>query len=168
MSFRLDHDSSISRQVRRLARREMDAALENLAGDQPHDDDVFEARKSLKKVRALLRLLRKPLGKDYQRFDARLRAAAHALSHLRDADVTLDTLARLKGTYPTVLTPTVLRRVKHGLNVRRRRTRRHTAPYVARARGVLERTRRAVPQRLERVARFRATRAGVVRSYRES
>jgi CHAD domain-containing protein len=168
MAFRLDHDSSITRQVRRLARREMDAALEALAGDPPTDEDVFEARKSLKKVRALLRLLRKPLGKDYQRFDDRLQAAAHALSRLRDADVTVDTLGRLHALYPTVVTPSVWRRVSRGLRVRRRRTRRHTAPYVARARGALERTRRAVPQQLAQVARFRATRAGVVRGYRES
>jgi CHAD domain-containing protein len=66
------------------------------------------------------------------------------------------------------VTPSVWRRVGHGLEVRRRRTRRHTGPYAARARRALGRTRRTLPRQLERVARFRATRAGVVRGYRES
>lgn len=44
MAFRLDRDSWITRQIR-LARCELDAALEILNGDHPTDDDVFGARR---------------------------------------------------------------------------------------------------------------------------
>ncbi|MGN6558865.1 MAG: CHAD domain-containing protein [Solirubrobacterales bacterium] len=57
---------------------------------------IYGARKDMKKLRAVLRLLREELGKKaYRRENARFRAAGRALSQARDAEVKLETLAAL-------------------------------------------------------------------------
>jgi CHAD domain-containing protein len=66
------------------------------AGEVESADAVHGARKDLKKLRTVLRLLRDALGKKrHRRADARFRNAARALSGARDAEVKLETLKGL-------------------------------------------------------------------------
>jgi CHAD domain-containing protein len=85
--------------LRRIARGRVEKALERLRGaegDEPAEA-IHGARKDLKKLRSVLRLLREELGK--KRFRAeneRYRDAGRLLSASRDAAVKLETLRELE------------------------------------------------------------------------
>jgi CHAD domain-containing protein len=67
---------------------------------------VHEARKAIKRMRALARLLRHELGEsEFQRVNDSLRAAGARLAGARDAEVRLATLHALSERYPKALTP---------------------------------------------------------------
>ena len=83
----------------RIARGRIDHAIEELRGktDSTPEEAVHEARKDMKKVRALLRLLRGEVGdKTFARENACFRDAARELAGARDADVMLATLGALE------------------------------------------------------------------------
>lgn len=83
--------------LRKQLREQVDGALAALAKEHVSDDDVHLARRSLKKARALLRLLRPSLGNArYRSLNATLRDAASPLSQVRDARVLLETLHALE------------------------------------------------------------------------
>jgi CHAD domain-containing protein len=91
----------------------------NLAiGSDPIEDDrtgsrstdpaelVHEARKAIKRMRALARLLRDELGEqEFSRVNASLRSAGRRLAGARDADVRLATLRELIERHPHALGP---------------------------------------------------------------
>jgi CHAD domain-containing protein len=84
--------------LRRIAHAELSDALK-LAQDPGSSSPLHALRKSVKKTRGLLRLLR-PVFADFTTENAALRDAAAGISALRDAEVmrlTLDTLAALPG-----------------------------------------------------------------------
>ena len=92
--------------VARMARGRIDDAVDELQGttDSSPEDAVHEARKGIKKLRALLRLTRNELGDEiYRRDNQTFRDAAQLLSGVRDADVMLATLADLQERYPDEL-----------------------------------------------------------------
>ena len=83
--------------ARRIACTQMTAALRALERRPLSDGDVHSARKSLKKARAMLRLLRPSIGDQAYRWEnALLRDTARPLSEVRDAMVLLQTLDRLE------------------------------------------------------------------------
>jgi hypothetical protein len=79
--------------VRAAIRVQIASALAQLKRRTPSDQEVHAARKSIKKARAAVRLVRDILGKSlYQRENNALRDAAHPLSATRDAKILLDVL----------------------------------------------------------------------------
>jgi CHAD domain-containing protein len=77
------------------------------AGSRPVDraELVHEARKAIKRMRALARLLRYELGEqELERVNSSLRAAGQRLAGARDAEVRLATLQRLRTRHPKALT----------------------------------------------------------------
>ena len=67
---------------------------------------VHEARKAIKRMRALARLLRDELGEqEFSRVNASLRSAGRRLGGARDADVRLATLRELVERHPHALAP---------------------------------------------------------------
>src|SRR5262249_31340866 len=75
----------ISKQLRRLIRKQLSSALDELSQPAPDQGAIHEARKSIKRVRAVLRVVKNPLGAACRVEDQRLRWAARGLSSLRDA-----------------------------------------------------------------------------------
>jgi CHAD domain-containing protein len=78
------------------------------AGSRPADpaELVHEARKAIKRMRALARLLRDELGEpEFVRVNASLRSAGRRLAGARDADVRLATLRELIERHPRTLAP---------------------------------------------------------------
>jgi CHAD domain-containing protein len=74
------------------------------AGGVPDQKAVHETRKAIKRLRALLRVLREELGeRGYEREDAALRDIARQLSGARDAAVMLATLDALVKRHPREL-----------------------------------------------------------------
>jgi CHAD domain-containing protein len=100
MSFELKPGQSVRKGVRRLAREQMDDALAQLAAPRSgaRDNAVHEIRKALKKVRAVLRLVRPVIAKRaFRAENTCLRDAGRPLTEVRDAKIlieTLDALAR--------------------------------------------------------------------------
>jgi CHAD domain-containing protein len=87
-----------------MALAQIDLALDALAdgdGVAPSEKGVHDARKALKRLRALLRLLRHELGeRAYARESATLREISRRLSEARDAAVMLATLDALIARHP--------------------------------------------------------------------
>ncbi|MDW5596066.1 CHAD domain-containing protein [Conexibacter stalactiti] len=98
MSYRLSLADAPAASIRACAREQLNGAVREL--ESPGDDPakaIHQARKHLKKTRALLRLVRPALGeRAYRAENDALRDAAAKLSATRDADVlvaTVDALA---------------------------------------------------------------------------
>jgi len=97
MAYRLSIADDVPSSVRMCAREQLVGAIERL--ERAEEDPVkavHEARKHVKKTRALLRLVRPALGrKVYGHENATLRDAGLALSGARDADVVVQTVTKL-------------------------------------------------------------------------
>ena len=95
MSYGLSFDETPAESVQRVRREQLEAAAEGL--EHGHDDDpveaVHDARKRIKKTRALLRLARPGMkNKAYRRRNRALRDTGRAMSGARDADVVAETV----------------------------------------------------------------------------
>jgi CHAD domain-containing protein len=98
MSFQLRSEEPLRKSLRRIVRKQMDAVVEELtaAPKGTRDEVVHEVRKSLKKIRAVLRLVRPVMGeKYYRRENACFRDAARPLTEVRDARILIETLDKL-------------------------------------------------------------------------
>lgn len=99
MSLRLSNKMSPVAGVRRLARRELSKAVDALTQPRRPAESVHVARKHVKKVRALLRLVRKRTGsKFFLSENKALRELGRQLSTVRDAQVVLAVLNGLRET----------------------------------------------------------------------
>jgi CHAD domain-containing protein len=103
MAYRLSiAEDAVADGARACAREQLAGAVQRLerAGEDPVGA-VHDARKHLKKTRALLRLARPALGrKAYRRENDALRDVGLALSGTRDADVLVETATRLAERAP--------------------------------------------------------------------
>jgi CHAD domain-containing protein len=101
-SFRIVPGEPVPDEVRRVAVGRIDHALDELRGNSESSraEAVHEARKDMKKLRALLRLVRGELGEElYAHENACFRDTARQLSGVRDADVMIHTLSDLEARY---------------------------------------------------------------------
>jgi CHAD domain-containing protein len=97
MAYRLERGESVIAGLKRIAQDEIESAGAQLSGDRRgRDKAIHEARKSIKKVRALLRLVSAESGGVYPRENARLRDIAGVLSAFRDDVVIIETFDDLK------------------------------------------------------------------------
>ncbi len=98
-AYSLELGEPVPNEIARIARGRIDDALDELSGatESSPEDAVHGARKDMKKLRALLRLVRGEIGeKVYRREMATFRDAGRELSGVRDADVMLATLESLE------------------------------------------------------------------------
>ncbi len=120
MAGTLRRNESGAHGTRRLARREIADALRALERRPLTDDAVHEARKSLKRARSMLRLLREGLGDEaYRRENTALRDAARPLSEIRDGKVLLDAFEQLLAHCPGSPAPAATDRLHRVLVGRR-------------------------------------------------
>jgi CHAD domain-containing protein len=104
MPYRLNYEASIETQVRDLTGEELeDAANQLRTAHSEVTGAIHESRKSLKKARALLRLVQPHLGPFYRQENDSLRQIARELSEIRDAGAIVDTLRELRKRYPDQL-----------------------------------------------------------------
>jgi len=98
MAFELKLRESLRKAVPRIVRKQLDRASEVLTGVRrvSRDEAVHEWRTSVKKIRAVLRLVRPEIGrKTYSKQNARFREAARPLSEVRDAKILVEGLDKL-------------------------------------------------------------------------
>ncbi len=101
MAYRLKPHDRIDQEMKRVLREEAEAAAEQLlmAGKGNGEEAVHEARKSVKKIRAALRLVRGEIGGVYRQESARFREIGQKLSELRDAGAMVETFDGLRKGY---------------------------------------------------------------------
>lgn len=93
-TFRLD-DERLGDGVHRIVDEQVGRAVAELRGQtsQSRDEEVHEARKRCKRLRALLRLVRDRLGTDlYRRENVAIRDASRLVAPVRDAQILVATL----------------------------------------------------------------------------
>lgn len=96
MSYSFKITDRLGTGVRRIGVQQIDAALARLGSDKDPAKTIHETRKSLKKLRSLLRLAKPALGDGvFARENVRYRDIGRSLSGSRDATVRFETLARL-------------------------------------------------------------------------
>ena len=160
-AYRIDPEEPLPAEIARVARGRIEHALDELLGetDSSPEDAVHEARKDMKKLRALLRLARAELGREtFARENACFRDAARELAGVRDADVMLETLAKLDLPAPELRARLERHRAHDGAGDRRAAS--------LRAVGMLEAALARVSDwPLERDS-FNALAGGLQRSYR--
>lgn len=121
MAYRLARtDSSAESAVRRIAREQIDAAVQAI--DDPAvapDVAVHELRKHCKKVRGLLRLVR-PTFADYAAENAAFRDIARGVSPMRDANVLIATYDDVVVRYADQIERPALAAIRRRLTLRRK------------------------------------------------
>jgi CHAD domain-containing protein len=120
MSFRI-RKKPIRREVLRVAREVLECSLKEVltVGDQSRSTAVHEARKQLKILRALLRLVRPATGNAfYKRENAALREVAQTMSPIRDSHVRVQTVDKLIASSKTRRPPAALARVRAAMLAR--------------------------------------------------
>jgi CHAD domain-containing protein len=101
-AYRLKGRESVAEGIRRIARGRADKAIEQLGEASGEDlaDRVHAARKDLKKLRAVVRLVRAELGDEFYRAEnERYRDAGRLLGRSRDTEVKVETLDALRERY---------------------------------------------------------------------
>ncbi|MEV4420247.1 CHAD domain-containing protein [Patulibacter sp. NPDC049589] len=118
MAYRIAPDEPLGEGLRRSARDQLEGAVDALEHRYATDPGkaIHDARKRIKKTRALLRLARPAVGREVaRRENAALRAAAATLSAARDADVLVQTVDDLATRYAGHLPSTTFEIVRHEL-----------------------------------------------------
>ena len=101
MSYALSFDESPAEAVERVRREQLEAAAAGLREDPTDAEAIHDARKRIKKTRALLRLARPVMKrKAFQTRNHALRDAGRELSAARDAEVLAETVGDLAERYP--------------------------------------------------------------------
>lgn len=165
MAFRLRHRRAVGDELAKLAKKELRKALDSLSSGEPDDDAIHAARVSLKKVRALLRLVESDTRTRVVREQKRLRNAARELSTLRDDDAARATLRILRDRYPTVITREICAAIDRGLRARSRPLKARSTRTLNSVTGQIRRARKTTPARIRRVRQIDTVRAGMVDEY---
>jgi hypothetical protein len=170
MAYRLKPGKQARKELSRIVAKELDRVAAALRRVPPPDEAVHDARKRVKKIRAVLRLLRSSLGSDYRRHNERLRTVSHQLSAIRDADALIEMMSKVRRHYPAIVTAAVFAAVRQGLGSRKRgaAARSHSDrrwPLLLRE---VKRSAKALPPRIRETTRVAAIRRGLLRGYRDA
>ena len=97
MAFRFKLNEPVEKGFRRIGLEQIERAERELSASESLEVATHETRKSLKRIRALLRLVRPGLGDTvYRTENARFRDIGALLSSARDSDVLLQTVTKLE------------------------------------------------------------------------
>lgn len=142
-SIRIDTDTGLRGEIRRIAGKRTSSALNALGKiSKDPDEAVHRVRKELKKLRALLRLVRAGLGESrYKKENRMFRDAARKLADFRDASVSMELVEALRESRKEDLSVDSLRMVDERVRSLHRK---------ARAKGGLRRAAREARRILKR------------------
>jgi hypothetical protein len=103
MTYRFKLQEPIGQAVRRVGLEQIEIATAKLAGTDDISTAIHDARRCLKRLRALLRLIEPGLAEAlYRREAARLAGIGRLLSGARDLDVMRQTLGKLESRFQTL------------------------------------------------------------------
>ena len=124
MTYRLKPDEPLPTGIKRIATEQIEKAIKELSATDELgvDEAVHQARKRLKKTRAVVRLVRDRLGSEiYKQENARFRDLARNLAKLRDANVQIETLDNLTDHFAETVAPETFTDMRRELRVDYRR-----------------------------------------------
>lgn len=99
MAYRINIHGTLGNNVREIVGEQIEKSLKVLSAKPNHASSIHETRKSMKRIRAIIKLVRPALSKSlYRQENQRFRAIANQLSHARDSDVLIETLLKLEST----------------------------------------------------------------------
>ncbi len=114
-------DAPLSGELRRITVEQFDRSIQGLRAREDIDVAVHSARKSMKRLRAILRLVRPAIGeKIYKSENALLRDTARRLAPIRDGRVLVETVSALRAHYSTHLSREAFAGVERQLRDRHR------------------------------------------------
>ncbi|UAW97237.1 CHAD domain-containing protein [Halopseudomonas nanhaiensis] len=120
MSYHLRPDRKAPREILRVVSKRLGKARSALTAPKgERARGVHQARKRFKEMRAVLRLVRKPLGKDFDRENQRIRDAARLLSSSRDVTAIVESWDALAATDTDLFQQAQLRAVRKRLASRK-------------------------------------------------
>lgn len=122
-SFRLLPGEPLGAGLKRLGVDEIDQAISGFYdGEEAFREAVHESRKSLKRIRALLRLIRYEIGDKIYRFENTwMRDTARLISEARDAAVMVNAIGDIRDLYRPLLAEGTFDETREKLVVRRDR-----------------------------------------------
>lgn len=124
--FELSDAELLSDGLRRLSLEEFDRAIGGLVSGSDVDVAIHEARKSMKRLRAVLRLIRDDLGDErYRAENDLLRNTARLIAPVRDAAVLVTTVATIRSRFAAHLRRTAFETLEYNLTQRHLDTRAH-------------------------------------------
>src|SRR5262252_7950402 len=105
MGFRLKPDQAVSSEVRRIVLKQFDLATAELKsiGDPESDEAIHDARRRVKKIRAVMRLVQPVLNRAYRAVDRDLKNVSKMLAPVADGQGIIVTLEALAHRYRKVL-----------------------------------------------------------------
>jgi CHAD domain-containing protein len=98
MSYQLRWQETPGEGLQRICRKQIELALDITSGSkEAKDTPVHDTRRHLKKARAVMRLVRKEIGRAlFKKHDHALRNVGRLISEIRDAEVRLQTVRELQ------------------------------------------------------------------------
>ncbi len=119
MPYHFKAAETVSNAIKRIIAEEVDSAMERLGAHngKERDEAVHEARKSLKKIRGVLRLIQPEIGRGfYRRENGRIRDVARRLSEIRDAGAIIEVFEDLSARFKSELHASVVAAARRGLH----------------------------------------------------
>lgn len=122
MAYRLKQGESVPEGIKRIVFEEIDSAAEGLRNCvlKNRDEAIHEARKSVKKIRGALRLVRSELGDAYRDENTRFRDVGRRLSELRDAQAVLEVFRTLVRDHRGNLRKSAVTALRRGIQTAKR------------------------------------------------
>jgi CHAD domain-containing protein len=113
--------------IKRIVREEIEAAARHLSGHGKPDRDeaIHEARKNVKKIRGVLRLMRPELGEVFHVENAHFRDIGRQLSTFRDAGAVIETFDALRKRYRGEMDGRTLSLIRRRLTARKEQAEKH-------------------------------------------
>jgi CHAD domain-containing protein len=172
MSLRLKRDATIAAEIRRLVLKQLEAAISELRGvsDPASDEAIHDARRRVKKIRAVIRLVRPRLDKTSRVIDRELKDVSRMLAPVADGQAIVETLDEIARRYRSVLPARAVRAIRAGLRARSGRIDREAdAGGITRmAADTLQAQRRRVRRWAIRGDGFSSIASGLEESYRRA
>jgi len=119
--YRFKPGETVPDAIKRIAGEEVDLAIRQLDGQAAakRDEAIHEARKSVKKIRGVLRLVQPEMGEIFALENALFRDIGRHLSQFRDAGAVVETFDTLRKKYRADLNSHSLAAVRRGLMARK-------------------------------------------------
>ena len=172
MGFYLRADQPVGPEIKRIVLRQFELAAAELTavGTSSGDAAVHKARRRVKKIRAVIRLVRPGLAGKYERMNRRLRQTMRLLGPIADGEGVVQSLDRLAASSQNGFSRPVFEAIRAGLVERQAR-----ADRQAKVEGVLPRVREALVAEHDIATAwglngggFRAVAEGLEASYRRA
>jgi CHAD domain-containing protein len=121
VSYHLSPGERIPAEVKRIVRDEIESAVRHLTGkgEADRDEAIHEARKSVKKIRGVLRLVQPALSEIYRLENPFFRDVGQRLSQFRDAGAMIEAFDGLRKRYGAELGRGGLTSIRRGLKARK-------------------------------------------------